>query len=68
MLQRRFLNPPSAPGGEGKGLPASIRSERRAFKEIRQSADLIIDTSDLTVHSLRRLIVQKFGSSPEGRH
>jgi UPF0042 nucleotide-binding protein len=67
VLQRRFSETRRPhPAEKGKGLPASIRSERRALKEIRQSADLIIDTSDLTVHSLRRLIVQKFGSSPEG--
>ena len=67
VLQRRFSETRRPhPADRGKGLPASIRSERRALKEIRQSADLILDTSDLTVHSLRRLIVQKFGSSPEG--
>lgn len=67
VLQRRFSETRRPhPADRGKGLPASIRSERCALKEIRQSADLIMDTSDLTVHSLRRLIVQKFGSSPEG--
>jgi UPF0042 nucleotide-binding protein len=34
--------------------------------EIRQTADLIIDTSDHTVHTLRRLIVEKFSRSAEG--
>jgi UPF0042 nucleotide-binding protein len=33
---------------------------------IRRSADLIIDTSEHTVHSLRQLILQKFGESEDG--
>ena len=67
VLQRRFSETRRPhPADAGKGLLASIKSERRALKEIRLSADLIIDTSDLTVHTLRRLIVQKFSPAPEG--
>ena len=36
------------------------------MKKIRPLADLIIDSSEHTVHTLRRLIVDKFSSSPEG--
>jgi UPF0042 nucleotide-binding protein len=36
------------------------------MQEIRESADLIIDTSEHTVHTLRRLLVQKFGQTEEG--
>jgi UPF0042 nucleotide-binding protein len=66
-LQRRFSETRRPhPAETGKGLLASIRSERRALREIRKSADLIIDTSEHTVHTLRRLIVQQFGGSSEG--
>lgn len=67
VLQRRFSETRRPhPADTGKGLLASIRSERKALKEIERSADLIIDTSEHTVHTLRRLIVQKFGSTAEG--
>ncbi|MEO8649090.1 MAG: RNase adapter RapZ, partial [Acidobacteriota bacterium] len=67
VLQRRFSETRRPhPADQGKGLLTSIRSERRALKEIRQSADLIVDTSEQTVHTLRRLIVQKFGGSEGG--
>jgi len=66
-LQRRFSETRRPhPADTGKGLLSSIRSERKAMSEIRQSADLIIDTSDHTVHTLRRLIVEKFSGSVEG--
>jgi UPF0042 nucleotide-binding protein len=65
-LQRRLSETRRPhPFDRGKGLLASIRAERKAMKDIRPLADLIIDTSDLTVHTLRRLIVQKFGRSSE---
>jgi len=66
VLQRRFSETRRPhPFDRGKGLLASIRAERKAMKDIRPLADLIIDTSDLTVHTLRRLIVQKFGRSSD---
>lgn len=67
VLQRRFSETRRPhPADAGQGLLASIRSEREALSEIEQAADLIIDTSEHTVHSLRRLIVQKFASTAEG--
>src|SRR5829696_4846833 len=67
VLQRRFSETRRPhPADTGKGLLSSIRSERKAMDEIRQAADLIIDTSDHTVHTLRRLIVEKFSASVEG--
>lgn len=66
-LQRRFSETRRPhPADRGKGLLASIRAERKAMNNIRGLADLIIDTSDLTVHTLRSLIVQKFSKSSEG--
>lgn len=67
VLQRRFSETRRPhPADTGKGLLSSIRSERKAMEEIRQAADLIIDTSDHTVHTLRRLLVEKFSSSADG--
>lgn len=67
VLQRRFSETRRPhPADTGKGLLSSIRSERKAMEEIRQASDLIIDTSDHTVHTLRRLLVEKFSSSADG--
>jgi UPF0042 nucleotide-binding protein len=66
VLRRRFSETRRPhPADTGRGLLPSIRSERRAMKHIRETADLIIDTSEHTVHTLRRLLVQKFSHAPE---
>lgn len=65
VLRRRFSETRRPhPADTGRGLLPAIRSERRAMKEIRAIADHIIDTSEHTVHTLRRLIVQKFSHAP----
>lgn len=67
VLQRRFSETRRPhPADTGKGLLEAIRAERKALNEIRESADLIIDTTKHTVHTLRRLIIQKFGQHEEG--
>lgn len=67
VLQRRFSETRRPhPADEGTGLVDAIRKENRALTDVRRMADLIIDTSDHTVHTLRRLIVQKFSGSSEG--
>ena len=66
-LQRRFSETRRPhPADIGKGLLAAIQAERKALKDIRKSADLIVDTSEHTVHTLRHLIVQKFSGFEEG--
>lgn len=66
VLRRRFSETRRPhPAEKGRGLLPSIRSERRAMGHIREMADLIIDTSDLTVHTLRRLLIQKFSHAAE---
>ncbi|HYN85939.1 MAG TPA: RNase adapter RapZ [Pyrinomonadaceae bacterium] len=50
----------------GDGLLKSIQSERAAMAEIRSLADHIIDTSEHTVHTLRRLLVERFDPGREG--
>ena len=51
------------PADDGGGLRKAIKSERKALQHIRAMSDLILDTSDLTVHSLRRLLLERFDSS-----
>ncbi len=66
VLQRRFSETRRPhPADSGEGLLESIRAERKALMDIRNLADLIIDTSAHTVHTLRRLIVQKFSHASE---
>lgn len=68
VLQQRFSEtrrPHPADSGEG-GLLAAIRKEKTAMNEVRDLADLIVDTSQHTVHTLRRFLVKKFGSEPGG--
>jgi len=61
VLQRRFSETRRPhPFDNGKGLLAAIHAEREAMQPIRQKADLIIDTSKHTVHSLRRLLLKTF--------
>ncbi len=67
VLLRRFSETRRPhPADNGKGLMTAIRAERKALKDIRKLADLIIDTSDHTVHTLRHLIVQKFSGFDDG--
>lgn len=54
------------PADTGDGLLASIRAEREAMADIRAQADLIIDTSDHTVHTLRRYLLERFSPDPHG--
>ncbi|HVF29882.1 MAG TPA: RNase adapter RapZ [Pyrinomonadaceae bacterium] len=67
VLQRRFSETRRPhPADTGRGLLSSIRSERKAMQDIRNAADLLIDTSEHTVHTLRRLVVEQFSRSEEG--
>lgn len=67
VLQRRFSETRRPhPADVGKGLLAAIRAEKKAMRKVRETADLIIDTSEHTVHTLRRLLVEKFGQTKEG--
>lgn len=67
VLQRRFSETRRPhPADKGQGLLEAIRDERKAIEHIRRISDLIIDTTELNVHSLRRLLVDRFGLSPDG--
>src|ERR671933_283212 len=54
------------PADAGDGLLQSIRKEREAMADIRALADQVIDTSEHTVHTLRRLLIERFGPGPDG--
>ncbi|MFL6230898.1 MAG: RNase adapter RapZ [Pyrinomonadaceae bacterium] len=61
VLQRRFSETRRPhPYEQGDSLPASIRAEREAMAEIRSHADLIVNTSEHNVHTLRRYLVERF--------
>ena len=67
VLQRRFSETRRPhPTDEGTGLLEAIRAEKAAMKDVRKLADLIIDTSEHTVHTLRRMLVKKFSPVGEG--
>jgi UPF0042 nucleotide-binding protein len=66
VLRRRFSETRRPhPADTGSGLLSAIKSEKRAMRDIRKIADLIIDTSEHTVHTLRRTLLQKFSSGGE---
>ncbi len=48
-------------GGDGNVLEA-IRAERKALADLREIADRIVDTSGLTVHQLKQLLVDSYGA------
>ena len=61
ILQRRFSETRRPhPADAGDGLKTAIEFERQAMAAVRTHADLIIDTSDHTVHTLRRLLIERF--------
>lgn len=67
VLLRRFSETRRPhPADEGKGLLEAIRTEKQEMQEIRGLADMIIDTSAHTVHTLRRFLVQEFSHREEG--
>ena len=51
------------PLARSASLLEGFRAEREGLAEIKAMADMVIDTSDLTVHELRRLIDDRFRSS-----
>ena len=63
-LKRRFSETRRPhPADSGAGLLPAIQSEKDAMVPIRELSDLIVDTSEHTVHTLRQFILRKFGSS-----
>ena len=50
--------------GDGLGLADAIAEERRLLRPMLAIADRTIDTSDLNVHQLRRLVITEMGLAP----
>ena len=48
------------------GLESVIESERSAINRVKAAADLVIDTTGLSVHDLRRQMIQLFGPENAG--
>ena len=67
VLVRRYSETRrSHPMGEGeRPVPDGIRREKGRLAPWRAAADLILDTSDWSVHDLRRAIVRQFGQADE---
>ena len=67
VLQYRFSETRRPhPAEKGQGLLAAIGDERQAMSRIRAHADQIIDTSDHTVHTLRKFLLERFSLDREG--
>jgi len=60
VLARRFQETRRPHPIDMSSLEESIRAERRRFEEVRASADVIVDTSDLSVHDLRDKLREAF--------
>ncbi len=66
ILARRFSETRRPhPADRAKGLFDAIGAERKAMKPIRGLADEVVDTSDHTVHSLRRVLLDRFSAQGE---
>jgi len=48
------------PLAEGRTLPEAIALERRLLTDVKATADLVLDTSGMTVHELRAAVGQHF--------
>ena len=67
VLQYRFSETRRPhPAEKGQGLLAAIRDERQAMSRIRALADQIIDTTDHTVHTLRKFLLERFSLDRAG--
>lgn len=68
VLIRRFDSVRRTHPLQGDGtLQSGIEHEREEMEELRASADVIIDTSNLSVHDLRRAVEASVGELPVGR-
>lgn len=67
VLQHRFSETRRPhPADTGQTLSQSIGAERKSMASIRAHADQIIDTSEHTVHTLRRHLLERFGTDRNG--
>jgi UPF0042 nucleotide-binding protein len=69
VLIRRFSETRHRhPLGDRRGIASSIAEERRRLAPVREEADVLLDTSDLSLRELReRLFTQLGGAGPSDR-
>jgi UPF0042 nucleotide-binding protein len=56
-----------ASGNSRAGVLEAIKRERALLHDVSMRADAIIDTRDLSVHELKRLVVERFGGERQKR-
>ena len=66
VLVRRFSETRRRhPLAEDRSITHGIREERRLFEELKGGADRVIDTSEMSVHDLKKAVWQYFREGPE---
>ena len=66
VLQRRYSETRRPhPLGTGNTILRQIAAERRMLRPIQRLADLTLDTTQFTIHDLRRMIVSRFSGGGE---
>ena len=63
ILQRYSETRRKHPLYEEGDLNKSVKTERGNFEQIKNKADMVIDTTELNVHELRKAIAERFGVS-----
>lgn len=68
-LVRRFesVRRPHPLQGEERTIVEGIGYERNLLREIRETATIVIDTSELNVHQLAKRIIERFGEPDQNR-
>jgi UPF0042 nucleotide-binding protein len=65
MLERRFDETRRVhPAGGGRPVRESIAEERRILAPIASRADLVLDTTSMTVHDLKRFVSHRYTGAP----
>lgn len=54
--------------GEGLGLEQALEEEHKRLSQVRDKADLVIDSSSYSIHDLRRVIQKKWETLRERSH
>jgi UPF0042 nucleotide-binding protein len=66
VLIRRFSETRHRhPLGDRRGIASSVAAERRLLEPVREEADVVLDTSDLSLRELRERIFTELGNAPE---
>lgn len=67
VLQRRFSETrrPHPLVETADSLLEAIRAEKKLLQPIRDLADIVVDTSEYSVHTLRRYFVEEFSTAPD---